>query len=144
MLRRIHILPIVAASLTLAYIVLYCRSVAPYWFNPNWTTDDGLQQLFPLHSVYHPHIFQGDLIADVMRGYLAPLHWGISYLITLLTRDPVMTGHWVNLIQLALAAVFLFLLVKARSAWTPAFFALLWFFHTRHLVQRTTGGIPRG
>jgi len=142
--RRLPTVTLISSVLCLSYIYLYWRSVSAHWFNPHWSTDDGLQQLFPLHAVFHPDIFKSDLIAEVMQGYLAPLHYGISYLVTLLTHDPIMTGHWVNLIQLVLVVIFVFLIVRRRASLVAALFAVIFLFHTRHLVQRTTGGLPRG
>jgi len=114
------------------------------WFNPRWATDDSLQQAFPFHKAVEPEIFKGDIITQMMEGYLVPVHYWLSYGITKLTRDPVMTGHWVMLIQLVLTAGFITAAVKRAAGWLPALFSLLWFFHTRHFVQRLTCGLPRG
>ncbi|RMG43048.1 MAG: hypothetical protein D6719_04685 [Candidatus Dadabacteria bacterium] len=135
---------IMAAFVCTAYLVLFVKSISPYWFHPHWTTDDGLQQLFPFHAVYHPEIFRGDLIYEVMKGYLAPVHYWLGYLITLFTHSPVMTGHYIMLIQLVLAGLFTFLAVKRVAGSAAGFFALTWLFHTRYLMQRMTGGLPRG
>lgn len=114
------------------------------WFNPRWATDDSLQQAFPFYKAVDPEIFKGDLITRMMEGYLVPVHYWLSYGITKLTRDPVMTGHWVMLIQLVLTAGFITGAVKRAAGWLPALFSLFWFFHTRHFVQRLTCGLPRG
>ncbi len=114
------------------------------WFNPRWATDDSLQQAFPFYKAIEPDIFKGDLITRMMEGYLVPVHYWLSYGITKITRDPVMTGHWVMLIQLVLTAGFITAAVKRAAGWLPALFSLLWFFHTRHFVQRLTCGLPRG
>lgn len=129
---------------TLAYLCAYIWDISPYWFNPEWVTDDALQQIYPFHKVYSPALFQGDLITEVMEGYLAPLHYWISYGITRLTGDAIMMSHWVMLIQLVLALSFFFLLVKKHTAFMPACFALIWLVHTRTFMQRITGGLPRG
>jgi hypothetical protein len=55
-----------------------------------------------------------------------------------------MTGHWLMLIQLLLACVFIFGAVRKVAGTPPAFFALTWFLHSRHIVQRITCGLPRG
>ncbi len=141
------------ALLCAAYSILLLLNIAPYWFNPHWTTDDALQQLFPFYAVLHPHVFAGDLVYEAMRSYLAPLHYLIGAAFTYVTDSPIMTGHWMMLLQLLLSSTFLFLAVKqacrdvTRSWWysaAPAFFALLWFLHSRQLVQRMTAGLQRG
>lgn len=141
---RLNILDSVVFLLLVTYTALFVDSISAFWFNPTITTDDSLQQLFPFHSVHSPEIFEGDLIYNVMKGYLAPLHYWLGYSITMLTGDPIMTGHWMMLIQLLLTVLFVFLGVRAFSANIPAFFAVAWFLHTRHVVQRLTAGLPRG
>jgi hypothetical protein len=130
--------------LLLVYAALFLDGISPYWFNPRWTTDDGVQQLFPFFSVLEPEIFRGDLIHEVMLGYLAPLHFGLGALITLATKDPIMTGHFMFLLQLVLALGFLFAAVKRVAGFAPACLASLWLLHNRPTVQRMTGGLPRG
>jgi hypothetical protein len=114
------------------------------WFDPSWTTDDATQQTYPLFDAIFPTRFEDDLITEVMRGCLPPLHYWLSYGITLVTGDPVMTGHWVMLLQVALSLSFLFLAVRALSSNVPAALAVLWFMHSRNTMQRMTGGLPRG
>jgi hypothetical protein len=133
-----------ALSLFVLYAVLFVEGIAPYWFNPRWTTDDGVQQLFPFYSVLEPEIFRGDLIHEVMQGYLAPLHFGIGALITLATKDPIMTGHYLFLLQLVLALGFLFATVRLAAGFAPACLSTLWLLHNRPSIQRMTGGLPRG
>ena len=128
----------------LGYAFAFWWSVKDYWFNPLITTDDALQQLFPFHAIKHPEIFKGDLITETMVGYLAPIHYWVSYFVTYLTGDPVVMGHWVMLIQLSLALVFLFLAVRNMAGLIPACFSVIWFLHTRNIVQRMTGGLVRG
>ena len=155
--RTRHFIDIAVGALSalvcLTYACLLIRNIGPYWFDSRWTTDDALQQLFPFHAVTHPHLFAGDLVYEAMRGYLAPLHYALGATLTYLTKSPIMTGHWVMLVQFTLSAWCLFLAVKSacqlpgRSWWygaAPAFFALFWFMHSRQLVQRMTGGLPRG
>jgi hypothetical protein len=131
-------------TLALLYGVFFVNSVSPYWFNPLYTTDDALQQLFPLYDVIDPEIFRGDIINLSMKGYLAPLHLWISEFITIFTRDPNMTGHVVMLFQVIPTLIFLFLAVRRFSSNTTAFFAVFWYLHTRNLMQRMTLGLPRG
>lgn len=127
-----------------AYAIAFWVRVQDYWFNPGWTTDDSLQQLFPFHKVYHPELFKGDLITKMVEGYLTPIHYAISYGVTYLTRDPVMMGHWVMLLQLVSCAAFMFLAVRYAAGLAPALFSLVWLLHTRHVMQRLTAGLPRG
>lgn len=143
-LKRVNPVTAISAALCLVYIYLFWGSVSAWWFNPHWSTDDALQQVFPFHAVNHPEIFKGDLITDVMLGYLAPLHYAIGYGITWLCGDALMTAHYMMLLQIVLAVGFLFLAVRYVAGSAPAFFAVLWFFHTRHVIQRMTGGLPRG
>ena len=138
------LLPIFFGVCTLAYIYVFVDGLSPYWFNPNWTTDDALQQLFPFHKALHPGLFGSDIVTLMMESYLAPIHYWISYAITLLTRDPVMMGHWMMLLQVLGASVFVFLAVRYAAGTPAALFALMWLFHTRHIMQRLTGGLPRG
>jgi hypothetical protein len=126
------------------YLALFIQNLAPLWFNPLITTDDGRQQLFPFYEALYPDRFQGDLVFEVMKGYLSPVHYWLGYGITKLTHDPVMTGHWMMLIQLMLAAVFLFLLVRHLTHWSIGFFVITWMLHSRNVVQRMTCGLPRG
>jgi hypothetical protein len=141
---------ILAFLIFLLYAYFLYKDLSPYWFNPNWTTDDALQQIFPFHSVYHPEIFKGDLIAETMKGYLAPLHYWLCYVVTWLVggadtvTGPLMMAHWVMLIQLVLTVGFLFLAVRHAAGLAPALFAVTWFLHTRPVLQRITCGLPRG
>ncbi len=130
--------------LFVAYLYLFLDGVAPYWFNPAWTTDDALQQNYPFWKVIYPELFHGDIVTQMMEGYLSPIHYWTCYFVTFLTRDPVMMGHWVMLIQLVLLLLFVFLAVKEAAGITPAFFAMTWMLHTRHVIQRLTAGLPRG
>ena len=126
------------------YAFLFYQSISPYIFSEIYTTDDARQQLYPLwRAVYHD-AFRDDPITESMMGYLSPLHWEISYLVTLITKSPVMTGHVVMTVQLGLAVTFLYLLVKFFSDKIPALFSVIWFLHSRNLPQRLTGGLPRG
>lgn len=135
---------VLSAALLIVYTYAFLSGISQYWFHPGWTTDDALQQTYPFHEVTHPGLFSGDLITDVMKGYLAPAHYWISYSITLLTRDPIMTGHWVMLIQVVLTVGFLFAAVRAISGTAAALVAVTWLLHSRNLMQRLTGGLPRG
>jgi hypothetical protein len=143
-LRQIRIASLVAWALLVTYAVAFYNSISEYWFSPVWTTDDAVQQLYPFHEVTYPGIFAGDLITDVMKGYLAPAHYWLSYGITMLTHDPIMTGHWVMLIQLALTAGFLFAVVRHAGGFVPACLSVLWLLQSRNLIQRLTCGLPRG
>lgn len=134
----------IAGILLLAYAYLFWKSVRPYWFHPAWTTDDALQQVYPFLEVIHPGRFEGDLITDVMTGYLAPLHYWICYGLTMLTGDVIMMSHWVMLLQIMLTSLFVFLAVRTLTATAPALLAVIWFLHSRHIVQRMTAGLPRG
>lgn len=142
--RKIRFVDVLSAALCLSYLYLFWKSVSRWWFNPRWATDDALQQLFPFYSVLKPHVFEGDLIYQVMRGYLAPLHWAIGVAVTWFTQDPIMTGHFLMLLQIGLCGGFLFMAIRHAAGTAPAFIGLLFFFHTRHVIQRMTGGLPRG
>lgn len=134
---------LICLAALIGYAIAFCRSI-PWWFDPNWTTDDALQQAFPFWKVVHPELFRGDLITRMMECYLSPLHYLVSWSITYLTYDPIMTGHWVMLIQLLLTAFFVFGAVRGATAFAPACIAVMWLLHTRHVMQRLTGGLPRG
>lgn len=142
--RECTLVNIVSAALFLLYAVAFVKSFDGRWFNPLWTTDDAAQQTYPFHEVLKPGLFEGDLITEAMKGYLPPLHWGVNAVATYLTGDPIMAGHWVMLLQVSLAVTFLFLAVRSVTATGPAFLAALWLLHSRHTIQRMTGGLPRG
>ncbi len=125
------------------YAYFFVQSL-PHWFHPGWTTDDALQQTFAFHDVNYPGLFEGDLIAEVMKGYLAPLHYWITYGITALVGHPIMAAHWVMLLQLVLACGFVFAGVRALAGMPAAFVSVAWLLHTRQIVQRLTAGLPRG
>lgn len=129
--------------LLVTYLYFFIESL-PYWFHPGWTTDDALQQWFPFHEVLHPGVFEGDLIYETMKGYLAPAHYWFCALLTYLTGDVIMAAHWAMLAQVVLAITFVFLAVRHCSSTPAALFAVIWFLHSRYLVQRMTGGLPRG
>jgi hypothetical protein len=135
---------IVSTLLVVGYFVAFVNSFDGRWFNPEWTTDDATQQTYPFYDAIYPGVFENDLITDVMRGCLPPVHYWVSYAVTTLTGDPIMTGHWVMLIQLSLAVVFSFLAVRALTSNVPAALAVLWLLHSRNTMQRMTGGLPRG
>jgi hypothetical protein len=134
----------ISAGLCLAYIAAFIFDLKDFWFNPEWTTDDALQQTYIFHKVLNPQLFSGDIITEVMTGYLFPLHYWLTYFVTWLCADPIMTAHWVMLLQIALTFIFIFLLVRNLSDIGPAFLAVFWFCHTRTVMQRMTGGLPRG
>lgn len=138
------ILPIISTLCFIGYAYLFCKSIAPYWFNPGWTTDDALQQVYPFHEVQHPGRFSGDIITQVMTGYLTPIHYWLSYGITYLTGDPMMMAHWMMLLQIVLAVGFMMAAVNTRAGWVAACFAGIWLLHTRHIMQRLTSGLVRG
>lgn len=114
------------------------------WFNPGKSTDDALQQVFLFYQAITPGRYTGDLIFTAMRQYLFPLHWGLGYILTLLIGDPIMASHVMQLIQILLMVIFVWLSVRALANRSVAHLAALWLLHTRPLIERTTGGLPRG
>jgi len=135
---------LIAAALCLAYAIAFYDSISRFWFHPDWTSDDALQQIYPFHAVHHPELFKGDFITEMMRCYLAPLHYWLGFALTWITGDPIMMGHWMMLIQMVLSVVFLFLAVQHWASSAAAFFAVTWLLHTRLVMQRLTAGLPRG
>jgi len=135
---------LVCGVILVAYLVPFLGSLNGRWFHPLWTTDDATQQVYPFFDALYPDRFEDDLITEVMRGCLPPIHYWLGYGITLLTRSPIMTGHWMMLIQLSLAAFFLFAAVRRWSATAPAILSVVWLVHTRDTIQRLSGGLPRG
>jgi hypothetical protein len=139
-----------AALATYLYLFLWGDSpvatgLAPYWFNPLWATDDSVQQTYPFIRALHPGAFDNDFVTRMMINYIPPMHYWLGYTITLVTHDAIMTGHWIMLIQLCLAVFFIFGTVRYLTRHsTPAVFAVIWFLHTRHIIQRITAGLPRG
>jgi hypothetical protein len=143
-LKTMNVWTALSCLLMLVYSFLFWDRISDYWFNPNWTTDDSLQQAYPFHQVFHPELFRGDLITEMVEGYLPPIHYGLSYLFTWMAGDPLMMGHWLMLIQIVSALGFLFFAVRRAAGTAPAFFAVTWLLHTRHVMQRMTSGLPRG
>lgn len=155
---RLNILSaFIAGTLLIAFSTLVVNGINEFWFNPRWTTDDAVQQIFPFHAVLHPHIFEGDLIYTAMKGYLAPLHLFLGSVITHLTQDPIMTGHWLMLIQVLITGTFIGLAIGVAckdtngqtvlnryAILTPALIGVLWLFHSQQIIQRMTAGLPRG
>lgn len=135
---------ILMAALFIAYAFFFWRGVSDHWFNPDWVTDDSFQQIYPFHKVFHPGLFAGDLVTKMIEGYFSPLHYWISYMTTWATGDPVMMGHWLMLFQIAAALLFGFLAVRYAAGVPAAFFAVTWMLHTRYMIQRMAGGLPRG
>ena len=67
--KQFTLVNLLSAALLIFYAYHFWLNLRPRWFHPGWTTDDALQQLVPWHVVYHPHIFSGDLVTDVMKGH---------------------------------------------------------------------------
>ncbi len=133
----------------LVYCACFYFSVSDWWFSPEWTTDDALQQSYPFLRVFDPELFSGDVITQMMERYLTPIHYGVTAAMTWVTGDAVMAGHVVMLIQLSLLVLGIFLAVSAAcggvvAGMIPGLFAATWMLHTRLIVQRMTGGLPRG
>jgi hypothetical protein len=126
------------------YLLGLQKNLGQFLFSSEWTTDDALQQTFPLLDVLHPGRFSGDLITETMKGYLAPIHLWLSQFFTWISGDAIMGSHWVEAIQVVGCLAFLYLAVKRASSSTAALFAVLWFLHTRPALQRIIGGLPRG
>jgi hypothetical protein len=141
---RVTAAGVVSLALLLAYSVAFIKSLKGRWFDPGWTTDDATQQSYPLFDALYPQLFENDLVSEVMRGCLPPLHYWTGYAITLFTRDPIMTGHWMMLMQVSLALGFFFFAIRALSSNVPAALAVVWLMHSRNTMQRMTGGLPRG
>lgn len=137
---------VLSCVLLISYAVAFVQSLQGRWFNRIWTTDDATQQTFPLYDALYPGRFDNDLIAEVMRGCLPPIHYWLGFVTTLATKDPIMTGHWIMLLQVGLAITFLFLAVRKFSynCIVPACLSVLWLLHSRNTMQRMTGGLPRG
>ncbi len=138
------IVTVISFLFFLFYVIILYNDLSKFILNPAYLTDDAFQQTYPFYEIFYPDVFKGDVLTDVMKGYLAPLHWGVTYIITWLVGDPILAGHYVMLLQVFLSCMFLFLAVKHWAGVAPAFFALTWFLHTRYILQRITLGLPRG
>jgi hypothetical protein len=151
-LRTLSFADYAAGLLVIVYVYFFlwgasksAVGIAPFWFNPLWLTDDSLQQTYPFWRAVDPTAFENDFVTSMMINYIPPGHYWLGYAITLLTRDPIMTGHWLMLVQLMATVGFIFGAVRALTkSYAPALFAVTWFLHTRHVVQRITAGLPRG
>lgn len=142
--RELTLANILSAILLVGYGAAFISSFGGRWFNPEWTTDDATQQTFPFFDALYPDRFDNDLVAEAMRGCLPPLHYWLGCGITMITEHPIMTGHWIMLIQVSLACCFLFAAIRRASTTAPALVAVTWLLHSRHTMQRMTGGLPRG
>jgi len=127
-----------------AYLILFWRSVSFAFFNDSATTDDAFQQVFPFNEVLVPGRFSSDLTYQAMRGYLMPLHWLLGAVFTRLCGDAVMASQCMTILQYFLLALFIWLSVRKLSHYAVANFALIWLFHSRILIDRLAGGLPRG
>lgn len=144
-LKTVSLAGIVSTLLMVGYAAAFVKSLNGRWFDPAWTTDDATQQTYPLYDALYPGLFKDDLVTEVMLGCLPPIHYWVSYAITILTRDPIMTGHWVMLLQVSLAVGFLYFAIRRFSGSSvPAALAVMWLIHSRNTMQRMTGGLPRG
>ena len=151
-LQRATISEILSVVLLCVYLFFFlwgsapsAHGVAQYWFNPDWVTDDSTQQTYPFIRAVRPGAFENDFASRMMFNYIPPLHYWLGYGITLVSGDAITTGHWLMLVQLAVAVGFIYAAVRHLSgSIAPAIFAMIWFLHTRHIVQRITGGLPRG
>ncbi len=137
-------LSVALSMAALAYLIALILSFKGQWFNPHSTGGDATQQLFPFYQAIAPDIFKDDIIFESMKSYLAPLHWWIGYGTTLLTHDPVMTGHWIMLYQFLTVSLFLFLTVQYLASTPAALLALIWFMHQEQLIGNIATGLPRG
>lgn len=142
--RELTLVNALAAVVCFGYAYLFLNSISSFWFHKDWTTDDALQQVYPFHEVQYPGLFAGDIVTEVMKGYLAPLHYWICYGVTMLTGDPVMMSHWVMLMQVVLTVGFLFVAIRSAAGTAPALIGIAWLLHDRNLMQRLTAGLPRG
>lgn len=121
------------------------HGIAQYWFHHDWVTDDSTQQTYPFIRALRPGAFENDFVSRMMFNYIPPLHYWLGFGITVLSKDPVMTGHWLMLIQITLTAAFIYGTVRyLTGSAASALFAVAWLIHTRHIVQRMTAGLPRG
>jgi hypothetical protein len=151
-LRGLSLADYLAAGLLVVYLYFFlwgdsksAVGIAPFWFNPLWLTDDSVQQTYPFWRAIDPTAFNDDFVTRMMINYIPPGHYWLGYAITKLTGDPIMTGHWIMLVQLSLAVVLVFGAVRALTkSYAAALFGVTWFLHTRHVVQRITAGLPRG
>jgi hypothetical protein len=151
-LRRFTSADLLSVALLILYLYYFlwgnspsARGIAQYWFHPDWVTDDSTQQTYPFIRAIRPGAFENDFVSRMMFNYIPPLHYWLGFCVTLLSKDPVMTGHWLMLIQLSLTACLIYAAVRhLTGSVAPAVFAVVWLIHTRHIVQRITAGIPRG
>jgi hypothetical protein len=144
MSRGAPLAQLVIFGLCSVYLVLFIQSLEGRWFDPRWATDDSLQQGFYFYEAINPGIFQDDLISQMMSNYLSPIHYWLGFGLTKLTGDPVMTGHWIMLIQVVVTLGFIFLILKREGGIILGCFGVTWFLHTRNTMQRFSGGLQRG
>lgn len=138
------IITVICFLIFVFYAVILYIDLSEFLFNREYTTDDAFQQTYPFYEIFYPEIFKGDMLTDIMKGYLAPIHWWVTYAITWLVGDPILASHYVMFIQIILSCIFLFLAIKHFAGSAPAFLGLTWFLHTRYIFQRITCGLPRG
>lgn len=135
----------IAILVSVVYGALFWDSIAPFWFNPGWTTDDAMQQVYPFNKAIYPDLFNGEFVSSLMERYLTPIHYWLGIGLTHLTGDPVMTAHWMMLIQIGLALVGMFLAVRGATCSNSAgVLAAVWLLHSRPVIQRLTAGLVRG
>ncbi|MGI6524561.1 MAG: hypothetical protein ACOX2O_04605 [Bdellovibrionota bacterium] len=127
-----------------SYGFLAWKTVAPFWFNLSYSTNDAYQQVYPFHKVLNPLLFKDDVITEYMQLYLPPLHYLICSVITWLSSNVILMSHIVTLLQISLLILFMFLGVRRAAGSSAALFATLWLLHTRSILDRATGGLARG
>ncbi len=142
--RAAPLAQLIIFALASVYLVLFFQSLQGRWFDSRWATDDSLQQSFNFLEALNPGVFHGDIISEMMRNYLSPVHYWLGFWLTKATGDAVMTGHWIMLIQLIVTLFFIFLILKQEGGIILGCFGVTWFLHTRNTIQRFSGGLQRG
>jgi hypothetical protein len=134
-----------AAVVLCAYAFLFVSSISSFWFNPGWTSDDAMQQVYQFNEAIHPGLFNDDFVSSLMTRYLTPIHYWLGMGITELTQAPIMTAHWMMLLQISLSLLGMFLVVRGGTCSVAAgLFAVAWLLHSRPVIQRLTAGLVRG
>lgn len=104
-----------------------------------------MQQVYQFNEALYPGLFDGDFVSNLMTRYLTPIHYWLGIGLTHLTQSPVMTAHWMMLIQITLSMAGMFLAVRgATGSYTAGFLAATWLLHSRPVIQRLTAGLVRG
>ena len=125
------------------YLVQYLSQCDPYFFNPDFQTDDARTIWFPFHRYTQPPHLLNDPIAGEMLALVPPF---LRFLFGQLASwtDVYVAPKIVQGLALSILGVAAFRLVpNRRFGLASGLFLLFIFLHTYMVMNRIAGGLPR-